>query len=82
MMFVHYESVSWAVFNSTNYDYRLGRKAVLDKFGERGWEKVKKMIREGQGIMAIFHRSPVAESKLFANVVGMSAERRAEKGCT
>jgi hypothetical protein len=75
----HYESVSWAVFNSTDYDARLGRKAVRAKYGKRGLDRLKKIIVEGGGIMAIFQVPPTLVTKLFAETVGMGAERRAER---
>jgi len=72
-----YESMRLAVFNSLDYDMRLGREAVKKKYGEKGWAKVKKTIKTG--IMGVFNHAPTRETALFVNVVGRSADRRAQR---
>ena len=66
-------SVMMAVFNCTPYGKKLGRKAVLDQFGESGWQKV--VVRMKTGIMEIFHHHPIPETKLFTETVGIHAEK-------
>jgi len=63
-----------AVFNSTEYDRTVGRRDVLDKFGEAGWDKVKKRMKSG--CMEIFQHPPIPETELFVFSVGQQVERR------
>ena len=65
--------VHMAVFNSRPYGKRLGREAVIDKYGQRGWKKV--LARMKTGIMEIFHHPAIPETRLFLETVGQHAER-------
>lgn len=62
-----------AVFNCTDIGRRLARKEVIDKYGECGWKKVKE--RMTSGIMELFHHRQTPETKLYAETVGLHAER-------
>lgn len=65
--------VSLAVFNCTEYGRRLGREAVLKRFGKRGWQKVR--ARTKTGIMELFEHNQIPETELYAATVGKHAER-------
>lgn len=77
MKLLHFEGINWAVFNCREYDKRKGREAVKAKFGEDGWAKVRGKIKTG--IMAIFNEPPTRETKLYAETVAASADRRANR---
>lgn len=65
--------VSLAVFNCTEYGKRLGREAVLKRFGTYGWQIVRDRTRTG--IMELFQHDPTPETELYAMTVGQHAER-------
>jgi len=62
-----------AVFNGTAYGKRLGRSAVVERFGRAGWKRVRE--RTMTGIMELFQHDPIPETKLYAEIVGQHAER-------
>lgn len=62
-----------AVFNCRPTGMKKGREAVLSKFGEKGWRKVKSLMKTG--IMELFQHSPTPETVLYASVVGQHAEK-------
>lgn len=62
-----------AVFNSTSTGHRLGRQAVLRRFGQSGWQQVRD--RTKTGIMELFEHPPTAATRLYAETVGHHAER-------
>lgn len=63
-----------AVFNCTKHGQRMGRKAVIERFGDAGWSKVREINKTG--IMAMFNVMQTPETKLFAEVVADYAERK------
>ena len=73
-LFPHFGSVSLAVFNCNDYGKSKGREAVKAKYGDQGWKEVTKRMKSG--IMEIFNHKPTKETALFANVVGLAAEKR------
>ena len=73
-LFPHFGDVRWAVFNCNEYGKRKGREAVKSKYGNRGWKEVKERMKSG--IMEIFNHPPTKETVLFANIVGLAAEKR------
>lgn len=66
-------NVYLAVFNCTSYGKRIGRRAVVDRYGNAGWKKVKSRMKSG--IMEIFSHPPMPETQLYVEVVGKHAEK-------
>lgn len=71
----YFSGLTWAVFNCRDHDKRKGREAVKAAFGPDGWVKVRASIKSG--IMEIFQHQPTPETRLYAETVGQSADRRA-----
>ena len=69
----HFGSEFIAVFNCRPSSKAAGRKAVLEKYGVKGWEKVKRINRTGT--MAMYNVRQTRETKLYSRVVGEHADR-------
>jgi hypothetical protein len=76
----YFDGLTWAVFNCRDNDKRKGREAVKEAFGEDGWARVRSSMKSG--IMEIFQHPPTPETRLYAETVGHSADRRAYRANT
>ena len=70
----HFTSLHLAVFNCSESDKREGRKTVIAEFGKDGWAVVKSKTKAG--IMGIFQHPQTPETRLYAEAVGESSDRR------
>jgi hypothetical protein len=70
----YFSDIYFATFNCHDYDKRMGREAVIKKFGKDGWKRVKDHMKTG--IMEIFKHNPTPETELYAITVAVYADKR------